>query len=191
MSGILQTLIAGGQRTTWNPSDKAASISLSNGNLTATKASGATDALVRATVGKTSGKWHFEITVGTTGNTDRPGVGIANSTQSLTAYLGSSANSICLFASGDVYGSASIISAGATAPWGAGDVVAVEVDVGAQLIYFQVSGGLRTSGISFSFISGILFPALDLFDTGDVSTANFGGSAFTITPTSGYVAWNG
>ena len=49
---------------TFNPSDKSAGITLSNGNLTASHSAGWQ--AVRATMGKSTGKWYFEITqVGT------------------------------------------------------------------------------------------------------------------------------
>jgi hypothetical protein len=47
---------------TWNPLDKTASCTLSNGDKTAT--AGATDQAVRGNVGKSSGKWYFELVQG-------------------------------------------------------------------------------------------------------------------------------
>lgn len=47
---------------TWNPSDKAADVTLAGGNLTSYNGSGADGHdLVRATLGKNSGKWYFEV----------------------------------------------------------------------------------------------------------------------------------
>lgn len=64
---------------TWNPSDKGASITLSNNNLTATGFTTANH-LVRATEGKTSGKWYFEYVVSGSGAESRLWVGFANQT---------------------------------------------------------------------------------------------------------------
>lgn len=47
---------------TWNPNDKSNSITLSNNNLAASGFTAAYN-LVRATEGKTSGKWYFEFVV--------------------------------------------------------------------------------------------------------------------------------
>ena len=47
---------------TWSPSDKGVNVNLSNNNLTATRIGAAIDDLgVRATEGKSSGKWYFEV----------------------------------------------------------------------------------------------------------------------------------
>jgi hypothetical protein len=71
--------------TTWNPSDHDLSVSLSNGNLTATKTT--TDAsawgCVRGTLGVLVGKYYWETTFSYTGTGDLA-VGIAPSTRSLT-----------------------------------------------------------------------------------------------------------
>lgn len=53
---------AGPTSSTWNPSDKEASVVLSNGNLTATKA-GTGFQTVRGAAGKSSGVRYFEVTV--------------------------------------------------------------------------------------------------------------------------------
>lgn len=49
---------------TWSPSDKTAGITLSNGDLTATKVA-ATNENIRATTGYSAGKYYFEYQVGT------------------------------------------------------------------------------------------------------------------------------
>jgi hypothetical protein len=71
--------------STWNPSDKDLSISLSNGNLTATKTTThATDwGCARGTLGVLVGKFYWETTISYTGTGD-VAVGIAPSTRSLT-----------------------------------------------------------------------------------------------------------
>lgn len=49
---------------TWNPSDKTAGLTLSNGDLKATKTTALSYENVRATVGYNSGKYYWELTVG-------------------------------------------------------------------------------------------------------------------------------
>lgn len=51
---------------TWNPSDKSANVTLSNGNLTATITANTAFYGARATIGKSSGKWYWEQTVSDT-----------------------------------------------------------------------------------------------------------------------------
>jgi hypothetical protein len=178
--------------TTWNPADKSAAISLSGGNLTASHpAVGFADGIVRSTTSKSSGKWHFEVTVNATGPT-RPGIGLANSTQSLTTFLGAAgSNSVSLFGNGDVYINAVVVLAGATGSFDTGlpKVIAVEYDADNDLVFFQLSGGPRTAGISTAALGGTLFAAYNNAYFGDAATGNFGASAFVISPTLGFSAW--
>lgn len=51
---------------TWNPSDKASAINISNSNLTATGTSATTWSMVRSNIGKSSGKRYWEITMWST-----------------------------------------------------------------------------------------------------------------------------
>ena len=75
---VLFSINAQSQTTyaTWNPSDKGTVFTLSNVNKTITQASTG-NGLVRATIGKSSGKWYWEVV--TTRTTDYY-VGIANVT---------------------------------------------------------------------------------------------------------------
>src|SRR5262245_9189902 len=52
--------VTAGAVTTWNPSDKTANITLSNGNLTAQNTDG-TNSAARGTTSKSSGKHYFEV----------------------------------------------------------------------------------------------------------------------------------
>lgn len=169
----------------WNPADKNSEITLSNANLTATKAPGAAEGFVRGTTSKSSGKWHFEVTCQTPG-TARDGVGIATS--------GASVDSGLLLANpGGAYQVNGYVGAFATpagfgnGTYGNGDVIAVEVDLDNLQLYFQKSGGSRIG--PFTIGSGAFFPAVTFDTTGAAFVGNFGASAFTITPTSGFSAW--
>lgn len=79
---------------TWNPSDKDSSITLSAGNLRASGTVASSWRSARGTVSKSTGKWYFEVTcrVVTAPNNGFI-VGVANATQALNNYAGSSANS--------------------------------------------------------------------------------------------------
>jgi hypothetical protein len=76
---------------TWNPSDKNANITLSNGNLTATLPNAVVSVSARATTAETSG--YFETTWGTLVNTGGTvsGIGLANASASLNNFVGSDA----------------------------------------------------------------------------------------------------
>jgi hypothetical protein len=66
---------------TLNPSDMGSSAALWNGNLTDISSLGTG---VRGTIGKSSGKWYFEMTVNSTENGFAPCVGIASSATPLS-----------------------------------------------------------------------------------------------------------
>ncbi len=59
--GTATTIVSGLSFATLNPSDKGSAVTLSNSNLTATFSGG--NGAVRATIGKSSGKWYWEIAV--------------------------------------------------------------------------------------------------------------------------------
>ena len=73
---------------TWNPSDKHADITLSNGNLTAANSVGGYKG-VRATLGVTSGQHYWEITVDAGINLF---IGVADSSADLGDILGNDAH---------------------------------------------------------------------------------------------------
>lgn len=192
--------------TTWNPSDKSASTTLSNANLTASTSASAG---ARAIGGWTTGKYYWEITY-TTVNTNSLTTGVGLATGDLAF---GSATGFCWL--GRSTGGININAAASGSSLGAavaqGSVVGVAVDFGAKLIWFRIApagnwngsgtanpatgaGGVDISAIStgplYAFMSGA---------ASDVITANFGSSAFTGTvpstftsglPISLYTTWN-
>lgn len=79
---------AWGSSTTWNPADKSASISLSGGNLIASNVSHSNWVSARATTSASAGLLYFELTCVCASN--QSAIGLANSTQVLTSFIGSS-----------------------------------------------------------------------------------------------------
>ena len=163
---------------TWNPSDKGAAVVLSNGNLTASLG---TD-MVRSTISKSSGKHYWEVTFDAlTGLT----IGIANSTASLTSYLGFDANGWSYYSSnGNKVNNVTQVAYGAT--YVAGDIVGVALDMDAGTITFYKNGA--SQGQAYSGLSGTMFAALGDDNSSGQGTANFGATAFTYTPPTGYTA---
>lgn len=91
--------------STWNPSDKSANVTLSNGNLTATQSSSAgTNSMVRGTSGKSTGNLYFEVSLDYCNGAANDGwiCGVANATQSLSNFVGSSTNSLGVGDNGSV-----------------------------------------------------------------------------------------
>lgn len=170
--------------TTWNPSDKNASVTLSGGNLIATSAGGSFQS-VRGSTAKSSGKWVFEINVD---SGTQHMLGLANASEALTNFPGASGNnSVGYYSAGGL----KYIN-GSSAAYGAGyainDDVMVCVDVDARTCFF-IRAGTTNGSIDISAITGDLY-AMWSCNTAGANTVNFGGSAFVNTVPSGYEAWN-
>jgi hypothetical protein len=178
---------------TWNPADKSGLITLSNGDLTATHDATATVGLVRATLAVPSGgKVYLEWSSTTTNG----GIGIANASQSLSAYLGSSLNGVGYFSTGDVYINGVAVSTIAT--WAAGNIIRVAVDVLNSRIWFAVGAGnwnnsgaadpaTNTGGISISGLAaGPYLPCYSGPPSASASTVNFGATTFSHAVPSGF-----
>lgn len=188
--------------TTWNPADKIANVTLSNGNLTAAFA-GVAGQGVRTIASQTSGKYYFEYT-GTAWSGGNLVAGIAVATTSLTNLYAGNSTADCvvvetggfLFVDGAASGSIGATPAGA--------VVGIALDVTSQLIWFRIapSGNWNgsgtanpatgTGGLSTAAVTGggaAVYGVTGTFTgSGDTIIANFGDSAFTGAVPSGFTA---
>lgn len=175
---------------TWNPADKGANITLSNGNRTATATVGAAEN-TRSIMGHSTGKYHFEFTVDNVG-TSFDDIGIASTT---TAWpTGGDAKYAVwrLDSQRWFYNSTNGDMGGAAWTCSDGDVCAIEVDFDAQIIRaqnFTKSSGWSTD-LSLAFLTGgpwyISYSGLG---TTDAVTLNTGQAAYSVTPTSGFGNW--
>lgn len=175
--------------TTWNPDDKHADITLSGGNLVAIctvpwKA-------VRAIIGKSLGKWYWEVTID---DSTYVNIGVGTSAATLANYPGSD-NYGCGIDRGGLYNQGAGLftqhGSGFVSPIN-GDIVSVAFDMDAGEIYFALNGvwagtsnPATGTNPTFTFTPGItLYPMMGL-QTSQV-TANFGASAFSYSVPSGF-----
>lgn len=167
--------------STWNPADKSASVTLSGGNLTASVAFNNIGS-VRSTVSKSSGKWYWEVTVASISGGDICAVGIAKAG---SVNLGSDANSWAYWSDGSVFNNNVLATTGTS--WLAGSVtIGIAVDVTAGTVAFYLNNVLQ-----YTYPSGVTGPVfaclhLDGTNGARVGTANFGASALTYSPPSGF-----
>lgn len=177
----------------WNPADKDWKLDLSDGNLTATMADNGPGG-VRATEGKSSGKWYWEIIVGAVNTTC---IGIGTSGASLAAHIGTDAYGYG-YKNSDGYKwyNNSGVSYGDT--FTQADVISVALDLDNGKIWFGKNGVWQASGNpaagtneAFSGISGTYFPMVSIYQTNRAVTANFGASAFSHSIPSGFTAYEG
>lgn len=186
------TLTKSASTTTLNPSDKAAAVTLSGGNLIMTTSSGPANA--RSIASHSSGKYYFEVVFSAAAiNTFDKAVGIANSTQSLTGFPTEGtggADSATIFQSSASFG----------VTVGVSDRLGVAVDMTAKLIWMRVNGGNwggnathnPATGVGGFDISSVSQPWFVLGE-GNANTAaltfNFGGSAYTDSAPAGFGNW--
>lgn len=199
------TVAAGASTTTWNSADKDSSITLTGGDLIATK--GGTDAFrsLRAIASHSSGKYYWEITINTIVTNTGVQVGVANSSMALTSYVSDTTNGVAW--SDHTTGvrlNDTTPSNGSTGTetYAAGDIVCLALDLDNLKLWVRKNNNnwmgsgtadpaTNTLGASLSTLAaGPYYPAATLFDNGgDQITANFGGSAFTYTAPSGFGNW--
>jgi len=164
---------------TWNPADKGTNVTLSGGDLSVSiSADGAWDA-VRSTISKTSGKWYWEYTM--TGTNAMSGILL--STATLSSFLGADANGWGYYdLNGNKYTNGASVAYGAT--YTTGDVIGVALDMDSGTVVFYKNN--TSQGTAYTGLSGAMFAAMSGSNISAKLTANFGATALTYTPPSGY-----
>lgn len=195
---ITVTDVVEGGTNTWNPSDKNADISLSNGNLTATAGVVSGERGIRAVTSASSGKKYWEITPVTYIGFSTVGVG--NASASLSTFLGTSTHALSFLPDGQVfYNNAAVTT---IQSYTQGDVVCIALDLDNDKIWFRTNGGnwnnavigsqnpaTNTGGIDVSGVAGAVFAMVHFQPNSDVFTANFGATAFAQTAPAGFSNW--
>ena len=185
--------------TTWNPADKSANVTLSNGNLSAISTSNAGGYGVRGTSNRTGAKYYFEVTV--SGTISDVGIGVAsasanvNTAGSTTQAAIINVNGSYVYVNGSNVGSYGIFFVN-------GDVCCIAVDLINNQIWFRRNGGIwnnnaannpatNTGGFSISALTSPLYPWVfwNITTTPSI-TANFGATNFTQAIPSGFTAWD-
>lgn len=178
--------------TTLNPADLSG-VTLSNGNLTATYAS-TTYGQSRSTTSKSTGKWHVEFTINAVTVNGFPKLGVASASHTFTNWCGQDLNSCGLNDSHFSYLNSSPVNLLTTAyNFHNSDVIAVEVDLTGNLIYFQNftqgSGWSASRDIS-TMTNSPFFVDVNLMSASEQVTVNFGATAFSVALQSGFAAWD-
>ena len=169
----------------WNPSDKNASITLSNSNRTASWSSGGFYA-ARGVTGKSSGKWYFEVTH--TSSSGAAWVGVATSAQALNAYPDGSSTALALYLEyGEVVGSTTATYSAVTD----GTAAMIALDADNNKVWFGSGGTWFASGNPATNSGGLTRPSGTLF----IFCGGNGNETVTIAATpahsipSGFTLW--
>lgn len=184
-------LAMGGGYTTWNPSDKDAGVTLSNGNLTA--ATSTADDGVRSISGKDAATANFYVEFTQTSGTNKTVFGIGTIGASLD-FPGADANGYGYFSSnGNKFNSGSGSAYGSS--FTDGDVIGMLLKNGK--LYFRKNGTWQNSGdpaaetgFAFSGISGTFYLLYGTASAGATNiTLNAGATAFAAAAPSGATGW--
>lgn len=188
--------------TTWNPADKSAGFTLSEGDLRAA-ATGGGNIGVRANFSATTGKFYFEALANVHTDNTYDGVGVVKMSQALNnVFQGTGGAELIKNGGIDVAGAvilANYVGGGST------HVYCVAVDLTAKKFWGRVDGGNWNNDAGANPATGV--GGIDISAAGSINaaecapyvasstttidvTANFGASAYAFTPPVGFGNWN-
>jgi hypothetical protein len=185
----------GGGFATLDPLNKAASIDLSNGNLTATKTTSTAFKSAIATLAKSAGKFYCEMTIHQSAVNYMLGVCPLNF--NVETFLGTTATSWSYhLKSAQKWTNNSGIAGGAIIDT-ANDVIGMAVDLDAGYIWWRDNGVWLQSGDpdagtnpQFTGLEGLtLAPAMSIFNDETDATMNFGSTAYADAAPDGFGNW--
>ena len=173
--------------TTWNPSDKSSAITLSGSDLIATHSGADGWVSCRSVLGVSAGKWYWEVTA-TAISPSGLFVGVANSSATLAGFIGSDANGWGYHAAtGNFFHSGDTGVPGVT--WTTSQVMGIALDMDSGTVKFyknNTQSGSTVTGLSGTIYAGV--STITVNSGGGSLTANFGATALTYSPPSGYNA---
>lgn len=168
---------------TWSPTDKNASLTVSNGDLTVSKNT-TSWAAIRATGFVGAGqKRYFETTCPSSTTGLLIGVGNASASLASNAFVGSDSNAIGYFGAAQTYFGGAGTSYGIVFP--AGSVIGCAINTVAGEIQWFVNGSGQGI-IAIPAITGDLYPMISLEGSAQNTTTNFGSSAWAYAPPTGF-----
>jgi len=169
--------------TTWNPSDKSANVTLSNGNLTARcVTSGNVRSIAQV---QTAWLWQGKITAGVTSfGAYLLCFGLQDGAAALTSPIGTTANSVGYNANGTISKNNVVQTSGAPVLV-LNDVFSVLWNPAASTVSFYVNGTLAYTVTGVTMPTGGWYAAVGSQNNVSADTTvlcNFGATAFTYTP---------
>jgi hypothetical protein len=179
----------------------SAGVVVSNGNLTVTHGTNNTGVGVNSTAFLVAGKWYFEVTLqGVVNGGDALGIMLSTGTFN-NVVSGTNSTVVLLGGTSNVWSNNANTSMNLGSP-SVGDVFGVAIDLNAKLAWFRRNNGNwnasgtanPATGTGGATIAGGAFAPVVAFVSGattDAMTANFGQSAYSGTPPSGFANWNG
>ena len=169
---------------TWNPSNKNAGITLSNGNLTASCVSGWVG--VKATQFVTTGKWYWEITKLVNAYTD---IGVSDISDTTLNYPGSAITSAG-YEDGNGFTTGKIAQGsgwvGSYPTYAVNDIIGVALDMDGKTVTFYINNTFVVT-LNISTWTSVT-PYIGIAETNGSIVANFGATSFAYTIPIGHIA---
>jgi len=166
---------ASAEEVTWNPNDKGSAVVLSNGNLTAFYDNN-NGSNIRASEGKTQGKWYWEIKVDSANAASAVNVGVAHPSQSISTDIYPNFNNQGFFARFN--------------PQKIGDIYSFSLDMDSKTLQISKNNTLVATKTS---VAGEVRPILgdNNKNASAAYTVNFGATPFEYPVPTGYQPYNG
>lgn len=187
MGSIAQTLLMEANATkvytTFDPAFKRSDITLSGGNLTAAVANNLVNGQTASIITTTSGKWYCEIYISTLGDFGVLGI---TAKGSATQWPGLALNDWGYSNGGNIYNNSGVVTT--VASFTSGDTIGIALDMDGLTIKFYKNNVLQTTQTIAASAFGVGVGETAAAANATTYTANFGATALTYTPPSGYNA---
>lgn len=173
---------------TWDYIRKGTNVTLSNGNKTAQSVGGS----VISTIGKSSGKWYWEYKLDYVSAYQGHVFGVGTASTDVTSYIGATTASYgwIYWLSGAVnavYNNAGVVTAAYGSAYVTNDVIGMALDMDAGTLKIYKNNTLL--GTACTGLTGTYYAAWGDYSSQTTNiTANFGATAMTYSPPSGYNA---
>ena len=168
---------------TWNPANKAASLTLSNGDLTSSDGSDGWSSCL-GTLAKSSGKWYWEVTCVASSWNHHYWV-TKDTTYNAASFIWENANGYAYAAAGNLYHNS--VADATPDTFNVWDVIGIALDLDGGTLDFYKNN--THQGSQYYGLSGTFYPAFSTYQANDSLTANFWATAFTYTPPLWFNAW--
>lgn len=176
--------------TTLDPTNKHANITLSGGNLIATRSGGDSFYAVKSVASFSSGKKHIEVKANLLSRSDALIVGIERTDQTGNlAYPGENSQGVGFQSNNFFYNNGGLYDSDNPGSFVQGDTFACEFDSDNNIFKIKVAGA--GAYVSANYPAGIIGQPchfkIGIYTTGEEIQVNFGDSAFLETPTATFV----
>lgn len=169
---------------TWSSTDKGAAItvgSTTNGANFRVTSDGV--GAVRATTGKTSGKWYWEVIVSGVGSGIT--IGVASSLANINTYTGADSQGWGYYNNGGILHSSG--TSGSQDPYFF-NLIGVALDMDNKTVQFYKEG--VATGALVTGLESTMYASIGAGSAGINTDTNFGATTFTFTPPAGFTAYN-